>query len=213
MPGPSTSTDGGDRGDRVHRLVGFTEFTALVGDQRRWSCWPSSRVWSTSCSGRRTGGEGARRRAAPLVPRPGRGCASGPDLNSERARGESEPTGMPLWIRIGVHSGAGRERGVRPRRPRRQHRGPHRRNDQRRDTPSLEPQAAGDVSVRLAGSARGFRTSSLLALHWREQDLNSRLPRNRKNADGVRTVRAAGIVWKKELAFRACVIEITPNFE
>jgi hypothetical protein len=39
------------------------------------------------------------------------------------------------------------------------------------------------------------------------------LPRNRKNADGVRRFRAAGIVWKKELAFRACVIEITPNFE
>jgi hypothetical protein len=73
--------------------------------------------------------------------------------------------------------------------------------------------AAGDVSVRLAGSARGFRTSSLLTLHWREPDSNSRLPRNRKNADGVRTFRAAGIVWKKELAFRACVIEITPNFE
>jgi len=67
----------------------------------------------------------------------------------------------------------------------------------------------GRCERALAGSARGFRTSSLLTLHWREPDSNSRLPPNRKNADGVRTFRAAGIVLKKELAFRACVIEIT----
>jgi len=34
------------------------------------------------------------------------------------------------------------------------------------------------------------------------------LPRNRKNAEGARTFRRR-IVWRKELAFRACVIRIT----
>ena len=111
MPGPSTSTDVVTGAIMFTDLVGFTEFTALSGDDAALELLaaqsrlvdevlpPDARVVKELGDG-----------LLLYFRDPAEAVQAGLDL--QRAfEAESEATGMPLWIRVGMHAGAVRERG------------------------------------------------------------------------------------------------------
>ena len=111
MPGPSISTDVVTGAIVFTDLVGFTEFTALSGDDAALELLatqsrlvddalpPDARVVKEL-------GDGLLlffRDSAEAV-------LTGLDLQ-RTFEAESESTGLPLWIRVGMHAGTVRERG------------------------------------------------------------------------------------------------------
>jgi len=111
MPGVSTSTAVVTGAIVFTDLVGFTEFTALSGDDAALELLATQsrlvdEVLPSDARVVKELGDGL----LLYFPDPADAVQAGLDL--QRAfEAESEATGMPLWIRVGMHAGAVRERG------------------------------------------------------------------------------------------------------
>jgi adenylate cyclase len=111
MPGASTSTAVVTGAIVFTDLVGFTEFTALSGDDAALELLATQArlVEEALPSAARVVkelGDGL----LLYFPDPAEAVQTGLDLQ-RRFEAASEATGMPLWIRVGMHAGAVRERG------------------------------------------------------------------------------------------------------
>ena len=111
MPGPSTSTDVVTGAFVFTDLVGFTEFTALSGDDAALELLAAQsrlvdEVLPADARVVKELGDGL----LLFFPDPAEAVETGLDLQ-RRFEAASEATGMPLWIRVGMHAGAVRERG------------------------------------------------------------------------------------------------------
>ena len=107
----ATATEAGTAAIAFTDIVGFTEFTAARGDAEALALLDlqTEIVHESLPSGARVVkelGDGL----LLYFPDPADAVQAGLDL--QRAfEAESEATGMPLWIRVGMHAGAVRERG------------------------------------------------------------------------------------------------------
>ena len=111
MPGPSTSTDVVTGAIVFTDLVGFTEFTALSGDDAALELLAAQsrlvdEVLPADARVVKELGDGL----LLYFRDPAEAVQAGLDLQ-RTFEAESESTGMPLWIRVGMHAGAVRERG------------------------------------------------------------------------------------------------------
>ena len=111
MPGPSTSTDVVTGVIVFTDLVGFTEFTALSGDDAALELLAAQsrlvdEVLPADARVVKELGDGL----LLYFRDPAEAVQAGLDLQRS-FEAESESTGMPLWIRVGMHAGAVRERG------------------------------------------------------------------------------------------------------
>ena len=111
MPAPSTSTDVVTGAIVFTDLVGFTEFTALSGDDAALELLAvQSRlvdeVLPADARVVKELGDGL----LLYFPDPAEAVQAGLDLQ-RTFEAEAESTGMPLWIRVGMHAGTVRERG------------------------------------------------------------------------------------------------------
>ena len=111
MPGPSTSTDVVTGAIMFTDLVGFTEFTALSGDDAALELLAAQsrlvdEVLPADARVVKELGDGL----LLYFPDPAEAVQAGLDLQ-RTFEAESESTGLPLWIRVGMHAGVVRERG------------------------------------------------------------------------------------------------------
>jgi adenylate cyclase len=111
MPGASTSTAVVTGAIVFTDLVGFTEFTALSGDDAALELLATQarlvdEALPAAARVVKELGDGL----LLYFPDPAEAVQTGLDLQ-RRFEAASEATGMPLWIRIGMHAGAVRERG------------------------------------------------------------------------------------------------------
>ena len=111
MPGPSTSTDVVTGAFVFTDLVGFTEFTALSGDDAALELLAAQsrlvdEVLPADARVVKELGDGL----LLYFRDPAEAVQAGLDLQ-RTFEAESESTGMPLWIRVGMHAGTVRERG------------------------------------------------------------------------------------------------------
>ena len=111
MPGPSTSTDVVTGAIMFTDLVGFTEFTALSGDDAALELLAAQsrlvdEVLPADARVVKELGDGL----LLYFRDPAEAVQAGLDLQ-RTFEAESESTGMPLWIRVGMHAGVVRERG------------------------------------------------------------------------------------------------------
>ena len=111
MPGPSTSTDVVTGAIMFTDLVGFTEFTALSGDDAALELLAAQsrlvdEVLPADARVVKELGDGL----LLYFRDPAEAVLAGLDLQ-RTFEAESESTGMPLWIRVGMHAGVVRERG------------------------------------------------------------------------------------------------------
>jgi len=111
MPGPSTSTDVVTGAFVFTDLVGFTEFTALSGDDAALELLAAQsrlvdEVLPADARVVKELGDGL----LLYFRDPAEAVQAGLDLQ-RTFEAESESTGMPLWIRVGMHAGVVRERG------------------------------------------------------------------------------------------------------
>jgi len=111
MPGPSTSTDVVTGVIVFTDLVGFTEFTALSGDDAALELLAAQsrlvdEVLPADARVVKELGDGL----LLYFRDPAEAVLAGLDLQ-RTFEAESESTGMPLWIRVGMHAGVVRERG------------------------------------------------------------------------------------------------------
>ena len=111
MPGPSTSTAVVTGAIVFTDLVGFTEFTALSGDDAALELLAAQsrlvdEVLPADARVVKELGDGL----LLYFRDPAEAVQAGLDLQ-RTFEAESESTGMPLWIRIGMHAGTVRERG------------------------------------------------------------------------------------------------------
>jgi adenylate cyclase len=111
MPVPSTSTDVVTGAIMFTDLVGFTEFTALSGDDAALELLAAQsrlvdEVLPADARVVKELGDGL----LLYFRDPAEAVQAGLDLQ-RTFEAESESTGMPLWIRVGMHAGVVRERG------------------------------------------------------------------------------------------------------
>lgn len=111
MPVPSTSTDVVTGAFVFTDLVGFTEFTALSGDDAALELLAAQsrlvdEVLPADARVVKELGDGL----LLYFRDPAEAVQAGLDLQ-RTFEAESESTGMPLWIRVGMHAGVVRERG------------------------------------------------------------------------------------------------------
>ncbi len=111
MPAPSTSTDVVTGTIVFTDLVGFTEFTALSGDDAALELLATQsrlvdEVLPADARVVKELGDGL----LLYFRDPADAVQAGLELQ-RTFEAASESTGMPLWIRIGMHAGAVRERG------------------------------------------------------------------------------------------------------
>jgi class 3 adenylate cyclase len=111
MPVPSTSTDVVTGVIVFTDLVGFTEFTALSGDDAALELLAAQsrlvdEVLPADARVVKELGDGL----LLYFRDPAEAVQAGLDLQ-RTFEAESESTGMPLWIRVGMHAGVVRERG------------------------------------------------------------------------------------------------------
>ena len=111
MPVPSTSTDVVTGAIMFTDLVGFTEFTALSGDDAALELLAAQsrlvdEVLPADARVVKELGDGL----LLYFRDPAEAVLAGLDLQ-RTFEAESESTGMPLWIRVGMHAGVVRERG------------------------------------------------------------------------------------------------------
>jgi adenylate cyclase len=111
MPAASTSTAVVTGAIVFTDLVGFTEFTALSGDDAALELLATQarlvdEALPSAARVVKELGDGL----LLYFPDPAEAVQTGLDLQ-RRFEAASEATGMPLWIRIGMHAGAVRERG------------------------------------------------------------------------------------------------------
>jgi len=111
MPAASTSTAVVTGAIVFTDLVGFTEFTALSGDDAALELLATQarlvdEALPSAARVVKELGDGL----LLYFPDPAEAVQTGLDLQ-RRFEAASEATGMPLWIRVGMHAGAVRERG------------------------------------------------------------------------------------------------------
>lgn len=111
MPGLSTSTDVVTGAIMFTDLVGFTEFTALSGDDAALELLAAQsrlvdEVLPADARVVKELGDGL----LLYFRDPAEAVLAGLDLQ-RTFEAESESTGLPLWIRVGMHAGVVRERG------------------------------------------------------------------------------------------------------
>jgi adenylate cyclase len=111
MPGASTATAVVTGAIVFTDLVGFTEFTALSGDDAALELLATQarlvdEALPSTARVVKELGDGL----LLYFPDPAEAVQTGLELQ-RRFEAASEATGMPLWIRVGMHAGAVRERG------------------------------------------------------------------------------------------------------